>query len=678
MAATATFAGKVGKALMTGGGGGTAAVVDDDDDDGRRRRQRARLPQPPQLVADPFAWNVGQVVEVRPRTWAGINRPGGIGVVTRIRSSDGGGVTLDVRYAVGNCCDRNLDPDLVKPHELDRGSRRRSNNNKPPPQQQQQLQKELDRRPGAVAKKKQQQEENDGPISRNRRDSSSKKTKKKKKNKSSPGGMPRLPSFRKNRNKKQARQSDRQRKQQRCGGGGGGEGVVDDDDDDSVANRTLPIPTEISFNERRQPDGDGNANLKRNDDREEEEEDDDYDDDMTCVSELAPFADPEHEMIQQKRQYMLAEAKRKHELQEQRKRRQEEKSQQQQQQQQNRQSGGEERRAGSATKQSSSTGSKRNILANFLHSKERRNSGGSNSNNNNNKSPNNSTVVSSDNGGSGSNDGNNTGSGPPGRSAAARASPVVAARSASIGSGGFRARSTSIGSGDFPSDVAMMGAGCEDDAGSVSSSSTATTSMYPSIAVAPEMPAARSAAGANTTTAAVKKTQATLLKGHFHNKRKNVASSPPNHKRVVPESYLKQAYDIDKKRAKDFVGQVVAGGGHGPQALDETSFASGLSFEDCGDEKQRHSHLLGVTVTTGAATAADAKHRQQQAFVSRFNRILEDHDGELEESNLLSLLARENASPSSLQFDSSHVEEYLQHLNNENKIMRSDGWVYAI
>lgn len=62
-----------------------------------------------------------------PRTWPGINKPGGHGKIININYSSLGVVdTLDVKYTLNKTIDTNLDTELVKPHiELSRGRRSR-------------------------------------------------------------------------------------------------------------------------------------------------------------------------------------------------------------------------------------------------------------------------------------------------------------------------------------------------------------------------------------------------------------------------------------------------------------------------------------------------------------------------------------------------------------------------
>lgn len=72
-------------------------------------------------------WRVGQLVEVQPRTWAGINRPGGHGKIVKLHCGPEGSIEgMDVKYTITGGFDKQLDPDLVKPHEeLERGRRSR-------------------------------------------------------------------------------------------------------------------------------------------------------------------------------------------------------------------------------------------------------------------------------------------------------------------------------------------------------------------------------------------------------------------------------------------------------------------------------------------------------------------------------------------------------------------------
>jgi hypothetical protein len=72
-------------------------------------------------------YHIGQLVQVEPRLWAGINRPGGVGRVTHIDYCQHGYVeTVDVKYVVGSGTDTKVDLDFIRPHvELERNSRSR-------------------------------------------------------------------------------------------------------------------------------------------------------------------------------------------------------------------------------------------------------------------------------------------------------------------------------------------------------------------------------------------------------------------------------------------------------------------------------------------------------------------------------------------------------------------------
>lgn len=62
-------------------------------------------------------WTVDQLVAVEPRTWAGINRPGGVAKITKVYYSNGFIESLDVKYIIGGGTDTKLDIDFVKVHE---------------------------------------------------------------------------------------------------------------------------------------------------------------------------------------------------------------------------------------------------------------------------------------------------------------------------------------------------------------------------------------------------------------------------------------------------------------------------------------------------------------------------------------------------------------------------------
>lgn len=63
------------------------------------------------------SWTLGQLVSVEPRTWAGINRPGGAGKIIKIHyTSESFVESVDVKYILGGV-DTQLDLDFVSPHE---------------------------------------------------------------------------------------------------------------------------------------------------------------------------------------------------------------------------------------------------------------------------------------------------------------------------------------------------------------------------------------------------------------------------------------------------------------------------------------------------------------------------------------------------------------------------------
>ena len=68
-------------------------------------------------MVTPSQWSVGQLVNVKPRTWAGINRPGGVGKITKLHYSNGFVESLDVKYIVGCGTDTMLDLDFVLAYE---------------------------------------------------------------------------------------------------------------------------------------------------------------------------------------------------------------------------------------------------------------------------------------------------------------------------------------------------------------------------------------------------------------------------------------------------------------------------------------------------------------------------------------------------------------------------------
>lgn len=78
-------------------------------------------------------WVVDQIVEVRARTWAGINRLGGCGRIVKIHQDHYGKVTsLDVKYLLHNGRDFNVDVAFVQPAALQAvGRPKRSDTKKP-------------------------------------------------------------------------------------------------------------------------------------------------------------------------------------------------------------------------------------------------------------------------------------------------------------------------------------------------------------------------------------------------------------------------------------------------------------------------------------------------------------------------------------------------------------------
>ena len=56
-------------------------------------------------------FNVGETVNVIARTWTGINKPGGVALVTRVHV-DGHSTTYDVRYVLGGI-ERGIDEDFL-------------------------------------------------------------------------------------------------------------------------------------------------------------------------------------------------------------------------------------------------------------------------------------------------------------------------------------------------------------------------------------------------------------------------------------------------------------------------------------------------------------------------------------------------------------------------------------
>lgn len=96
-------------------------------EDGRSRTGPKLLPQP--IMPKPIEVSVrvfrqGEIVNVFPRTWIGINKPGGIAWVTNIHVEDS---SYDVKYIVDSRHDYHVPAIFVSEHEdLDRHSRRRS------------------------------------------------------------------------------------------------------------------------------------------------------------------------------------------------------------------------------------------------------------------------------------------------------------------------------------------------------------------------------------------------------------------------------------------------------------------------------------------------------------------------------------------------------------------------
>jgi len=72
-------------------------------------------------------YEVGQLVIVEPRTWSGINRPGGVGRITKVDYYHGYAESVSVKYIVGAGSDSKIDLEFVRPHEefLSRTSRAR-------------------------------------------------------------------------------------------------------------------------------------------------------------------------------------------------------------------------------------------------------------------------------------------------------------------------------------------------------------------------------------------------------------------------------------------------------------------------------------------------------------------------------------------------------------------------
>lgn len=72
-------------------------------------------------------YQIGQLVHVEARLWAGINRQGGVARITKIDFCQHGyAETVDVKYIVGSGSDTKVDLDFIQPHEeLERTSRSR-------------------------------------------------------------------------------------------------------------------------------------------------------------------------------------------------------------------------------------------------------------------------------------------------------------------------------------------------------------------------------------------------------------------------------------------------------------------------------------------------------------------------------------------------------------------------
>mmetsp|Transcript_11481 Transcript_11481/g.42868 ORF Transcript_11481/g.42868 Transcript_11481/m.42868 type:complete len:1958 (-) Transcript_11481:262-6135(-) len=60
-------------------------------------------------------FDIGQVVEVLPRTWAGMNKPGGVGRITKIGVNGDGRKVVNVKYVLSSTEDKNIDLEFVLP-----------------------------------------------------------------------------------------------------------------------------------------------------------------------------------------------------------------------------------------------------------------------------------------------------------------------------------------------------------------------------------------------------------------------------------------------------------------------------------------------------------------------------------------------------------------------------------
>lgn len=115
-------------------------------------------------MASPSQWSVGQLVNVQPRTWAGINRPGGVGKISKLHYSNGFVESLDVKYVVGGGSDAKLDLDFVEayePLEANGRSRRGRDLYSASPAKREVSQDATDRQPAKKQKKKSTKSTND-------------------------------------------------------------------------------------------------------------------------------------------------------------------------------------------------------------------------------------------------------------------------------------------------------------------------------------------------------------------------------------------------------------------------------------------------------------------------------------------------------------------------------------
>jgi hypothetical protein len=94
-------------------------------------------------------WSVDQLVDVEPRTWEGINRPGGVAKITKVHYSNGFVESVDVKYIIGGGFDTKLDLDFCAIHQ-DLPSRGRAR-------------RERDLYKASAAKRGRSNENNDGP-----------------------------------------------------------------------------------------------------------------------------------------------------------------------------------------------------------------------------------------------------------------------------------------------------------------------------------------------------------------------------------------------------------------------------------------------------------------------------------------------------------------------------------